>query len=78
MIVHFKFIDEGFFEEFDEQFNDDMTLGEVETYIKGYSIYILRKHMKNRKEYTEEDVKYLLSLYTWETGVCRWFITGEA
>lgn len=78
MLVNYKFIDEGFFEEFSEQFHDDMTLREVKEYIEDCSDYILKEHLKSCKEYTEEDVKYLLSLYTAETGICRWSITGEA
>jgi hypothetical protein len=76
MNIHFRFTDVGFFEEFDEEFDDNMTLKEVKTFIEGYSYQTLKSYIHKSPEYSKEEQNELLGKYT-ENGKCRWTIEEE-
>lgn len=76
MNIHFRFTDVGFYEEFDEEFDDNMTLEEVKTFIEGYSYQMLKTYIRKSPEYSKEEQNELLSMYT-VNGKCRWTIEEE-
>lgn len=76
MTIHFRFTDVGFFEEFDEEFDDNITLEEVKTFIEGYSYQMLKSYFRKSQEFSKEEQNELLGMYT-ENGKCRWTIEEE-
>ena len=76
MNIHFRFTDVGFYGEFDEEFDDNMTLEEVKTFIEGYSYQKLKTYIRKSTEYSKEEQNELLSMYT-VNGKCRWTIEEE-
>ena len=76
MNIHFRFTDVGFYEDFDAEFDDNMTLEEVKTFIKGYSYQMLKTYIRKSPEYSKEEQNELLGMYT-ENEKCRWTIEEE-
>lgn len=77
MIVMLKYTSNCFYEYFSKELDDNMTLKEVEEYIVGYSMHLLKEYIHNFSDYTEEEKKELLNTFIREEGVCHWTIQGD-
>ena len=77
MIVMLKYTSNCFYEYFSKELDDNMTLKEVEEYIIGYSMHLLKEYIYNFSDYTEEEKEELLNTFIREEGVCHWTIQGD-